>query len=67
MFRLVGWRPVNAYLWLRERAGLPISKENNYGSEVLPFVRSKSLPLKMECANDIFSEKTDSYRDVHYG
>jgi len=60
-------RPINAYLWLREQAGLPVSKENDYDSKVIPFVRSKLPPLKMECANDIFSEKTDNYRDAHYG
>lgn len=59
-------RPVNVYRWLCERAGLPVSKENDYGSEVLPFVRSKSLP-KMKCANDIFSENMDDYRGASYG
>lgn len=59
-------RPVNVYRRLRERAGLPISKENDYGSEIIQLVTIKS-PLKMKCANDIFSEKIDDYRGVNYG
>ena len=60
-------KPVNAYRWLRERSGLSIATENNYGGEIFHLFKAKYLPLKMESANEIFSEKTDDYRDTHYG
>jgi HTH-type transcriptional regulator/antitoxin MqsA len=60
-------RPVHAYHWLRERVGLSIATENNYGSEVFQLFEVKYLPLKMESANEVFSEITDDYRDANYG
>ena len=60
-------RPVDGYRWLRERAGLPIATENNYGGEILQIVKIKSPPLRLESANELFSETADDYRDACNG
>lgn len=60
-------RPVDVYRWLRERAGLTIATENNYSGEILQLVKMKSPPLRLESANEVFSEPTDDYRDFRHG
>lgn len=60
-------RSVHVYHWLSERAGLTLTTENNYGSEVVQLFEVKYLPLKMESANEVFSDITDDYPGAHYG